>query len=227
MPYASLNEAYSTYSESFDGGSTLDSIKNPFHITASDPADDFPDIAANYKGDGYNVKYSGSDEWNVLEDEVPINTTIARTPDQRSGAGGGGAVGVSQTRDRQDMGWNRGTGSVTKGHTDAVVAASPMRSQDIGGIQVDIAQDCSDGTCLKLIGHIMKCPGCKEKLIGLLDLGGNRERGGEGDVKENFMGFQLPEGVTTSKIIFYIILVILLLAIYELLNSWMNRIRGG
>ena len=65
----------------------ISKLRQTFDINYTDPADDFPDIAANYQSDGYNTTYSSPNEWSVLDPQIkgvraPTNPNIYQSPDR-------------------------------------------------------------------------------------------------------------------------------------------------
>lgn len=260
MPYANISEAFTTYTESFSGGadtSTLDSIKNPFNIKTTDPADDFSKIASNYTSDGYNITYSGRNEWDILDEDIrglntPANQNVAQSPDRLVASSL--VDPVTTNRRLGDRVWDRPTGAQVdeskRARDIALQAANPQGVRMIaapnqlattGGSTplptgaiisntnnipmtsgfsantldgAPVADYCSDETCLKLLNHILGCENCAVKFKKLM----NVSSGGGG----NFFGIEIPE-INFSKLMFWIIIVILIVAVYELLNSLFRR----
>lgn len=270
MPYANIHEAFTTYTESFSGGSaggdqtsSLGSIKNPFNIEGTDPGDDFDRIATNYVSDGYNQIYKGGGEWDILDEEIrglqtQQNQTIAQSPDRIVGSNS--ITPVTTNRRIGDRVWDRQTGAevdqskrardmalresnpegvrmISAPRADAIASSlSTAGVNTTGGstplsTQIDesrsgpinsgfmagapIAGDCSDQTCLQLLNHILGCDNCAVKFKKLMNVSK-----GSGS---SFLGIDLPE-INLSKLMFWIILIILIVAVYELLNTLFKRL---
>lgn len=190
MPYANLNEAFLDGS-SVGSDSTLASLKNPFKIANTDPADDFDRIAENYVPDNYNITYSGKNEWDILDEDIrglsPLpNQSVVRNPDH--------VMPISTNRRSRDRIWDRPTGAYIEG----------------SGLDVfkETKTDCSDQTCLQFLDHILECEKCATKFRKLMDLS---------------KGSSFPE-INLQKLMFWIVIVILIIAVYELLNSIFRRL---
>ena len=80
-----------------------------------------------------------------------------------------------------------------------------------GAVEMDA---CSGQNCLDMLEKIMKCEECVKKLRKLL-----------GIPDKNTNWFDLSE-LNVSKLVFWVIVIILIVAVYELLNTVMMRIRG-
>jgi len=259
MPYANLNEAYTTYTESFpgsslvggavsDNGSTLDSIKNPFNVSNADPSDDFPDLATNYVPDNYNFKYSGKNEWDVLDNQIKninnnndkSNTFLSESPDRAVNTVRRSQIEsqietvqpISQNRPLIDKLWDRPTGadvddikrSLNKERmtsdvgNDVKVIGAPIANSGnndyMNSEMATLPANCSDENCMTLLNHILACEKCTDKLKTLLGVSNTGK----------IMGFQLPN-VNLSKLMFWIVLIILIVAVYELLNTLFRPFR--
>lgn len=250
MPYANIEEAFTTYSDSYSsngrsimyGGadeSSLDSIRQPYNINNTDPADDFPNIASNYIPDNYNFKYTGNKQWEVLNDDIrglnsPSNTSFNQSPDQPLAVRPAqirtdNIQPVSANRPLIDRLWDRPTGAevddikraqnrenLDQGAPDVQLLSAPSPNSDRPILSTAfsdrISNDCSDQNCMTLLNHILACPGCTDKLKTLLGVSDNR-----------LFGFQLPK-INLSKFMFWIVLLIILVAVYELLNTLFRRI---
>lgn len=231
----------------------IEQIQRPFNINNTDPADDFPDIAANYVSDGYNFKYSGLNEWDVLDPQLkttnePANRTVFQSPDRVVSAAQLPSTKlqpITQQRSAIDKIWDRPTSSEvdsfkmnqdvnldmfggigtapgstsvkTGGQNNGVtMIAAPKISENLDLVGAPTSPVvCSDEHCMSMLNHIMGCQGCVEKLRKLL--------GTEESTK--ILGMAIPE-INLSKLMFWIILIILIVAVYELLNTLFRRLRG-
>jgi hypothetical protein len=71
---------------------------------------------------------------------------------------------------------------------------------------------CQGKDCMDMLDKIMNCEECMKKLKKLL-----------GANDESLFGFGMPE-INLSKLMFWIIVIILIVAVYELLNTLMSRL---
>ena len=236
MPYANYHEAFTTYTESVNDTSTLDSIKNPFHISTTDPADDIPRIANNFTSDGYNTIYASNNQWDIVDtNEIRGNQSATNSPD---------VTIISQNRRLGDRLWDRETSADVDNAKRAFDLANP--TSDINDIRVttggstSIPADtnlgnvsgldgspvgigglatgsmCSDDECVRLMNHSMGCDNCLnkfKKVLGLSENNGNDLLG----------GIKLPE-INVTRMIFWVVMVILIVAVYELLNRMFRRL---
>ncbi|MEX0595407.1 MAG: hypothetical protein WD512_02825, partial [Candidatus Paceibacterota bacterium] len=252
-------------------GGNINMMQNTFDIS-----DDVPEIAANYIPDRYNMKYSGNDEWDVIDPDIkgvtaPRNPGLVASPDRiispitqqrtvldkiwqrpvsadidtfninqrnlMNSTDNFGGIGTPSGRTNinnnhmirapsfqenlsngnvRDNGINSGgvanTASVANSTGAAgSVGASGSGSAGVGGVGGDT---CSGQNCLDMLEKIMKCEDCVKKLRKLL-----------GIPDKNTNWFDLSE-VNVSKLVFWVIAIILIVAVYELLNTVMTRIRG-
>jgi hypothetical protein len=110
---------------------------------------------------------------------------------------------------------NLSNGNVRDNGINASGTASPGAAGSPGAASgVSGADTCSGQNCLDMLEKIMKCEECVKKLRKLL-----------GIPDKNTNWFDLSE-VNVSKLVFWVIVIILIVAVYELLNTVMMRIRG-
>lgn len=194
MPYANIDEAFTTYTESFtdsDGNSSLNSIRNPFNIKSTSVAEDLPAIANNYPTDNYNL--DRQNEWDILDDDIRglnkfNNQSLVQSPDRifKNQSPDNLSVPIMNTDDLSNIIFNK--------KSDNIVSLG----------------NCDNKTCSKLLDHISTCENCAKKLKKIIGLNNG-----------NFMGIDID----LSKVIFWLVFIILIVAIYELLNSIMKKIR--
>lgn len=252
----------------------INMIQNTF-----DMSDDVPEIAANYIPDKYNMKYSGHDDWDVIDPDIkgvtaPRNPGLVASPDriispitqqrtvldkiwqrpvsadidtyninqrnQLNNADRFGGIGTAPGRtsmvnnnhmiraptfqenltDATSAGAGVGAGLGANGVRANGVGANGVGANGVGvgvgssGENVSNMDTCSGQNCLDMLEKIMKCEECVKKLRKLL-----------GIQDKNSNWFDLSE-VNVSKLVFWVIVIILIVAVYELLNTLMARIRG-
>lgn len=78
------------------------------------------------------------------------------------------------------------------------------------GMKTDTGGVCSDEHCLTQLNHILACEDCVNKLRKLI-----------GGGPTNIMGLELPE-LNLAKVIFWVVLIFLIVAVYEMLNRLVN-----
>jgi hypothetical protein len=238
-------------------GAPFDRVNNNIRMMQStfDLSDDVPEIAANYIPDKYNVKYSGSDDWDVIDPDIrgvtaPRNPGLVASPDRIISP-------VTQQRTVIDKLWERpvsadidtfqinrrnearandhyGGIGTAPGPTQHMIRAptfqenmatptptntgSSGNSTNTGSGSVSTQPNkgtCSSQECLDMFEKIMGCEECVKKLRRLLGI----------QDRSNDNWFDLSE-VNVSKLVFWVIVIILIVAVYELLNTIMARIRG-
>ena len=231
------------------GGATISDVNigkvSPtYSVDITDPADDVPNIASNNMSDGYNTRYSNINNWNVMDptERPPINKTIVQSPDRIMDQT---YQPITQQRTSLDRTWDQPTSSEVD--TYRMNQSAQRNAGDIyGGIgtapritgiaenqnnpninnngntnnvntnngnNLNTEMNCSDDNCMNMINHIMKCDGCLEKFRKLL--------GVESGTK--IMGMELPN-INMTKLMFWVIMLILIVAVYELINSIFTRI---
>jgi len=238
----------------------ISKLRQTFDINYTDPADDFPNIAANYQSDGYNTTYSSPNEWSVLDPQIkgvraPTNPNVYLSPDKVVNPADAISP-VTQQRTVLDKLWERPTSSevddfklnerreaqaadrfggigTAPGQTARMISAPPPGTPALGSTNgtenLDLGAsvaanaapvsgngNCGDQECMDMLDRIMKCEECVKKLRNLLGISGN---GGSG-----FFGMEIPE-INLSKLMFWVIVVILIVAVYELLNTLFARFR--
>lgn len=229
------------------GGQTTDSrniskLQTTFNINSTDPADDVPNIATNNINDGFNVKYSSLNEWNVLDPNgvnPPINKTIAQSPDRIMNDQI--YQPTTQQRTSMDRIWDRPTSSevdtyrlnqsaaikgtdpyggigtapritgTTPGTTPGTTSGT-IPTSDKDNTMTLTGDMCSDDNCMTMINHIMKCDSCVQKFRKLLGV----------ETSTKILGMEIPE-INMTKLMFWVILIILIVAVYELMNSIFKR----
>lgn len=237
--------------------SNIQKIKRTFDVNITDPTDDYPNIAANYLPDGYNLRYSQRDEWDILDPQLrmenaPRNTMIQNSPDSYVQPTRAGVIEpITQQRTNLDKLWDRPTSSEvdrfrlrqrrqeTGRDPFGGIGSSPtshdyrannqnrrprMNTQAPNLSSVENFEtpqsanqpQCDDQTCTQMIGHILDCPACLSKFRQLLGV----------DTGATLFGIELPK-VNITKVIFWTILIILIVAVYELLNGIFRRLTTG
>ena len=94
------------------------------------------------------------------------------------------------------------------------LAGIEASAQNMAGVTSGSAGEinCDGRDCMEMLDKIMNCEECMKKLKKLL-----------GSSDESFFGFGMPE-INLSKLMFWIIVIILIVAVYELLNTIMGRL---
>jgi hypothetical protein len=225
----------------------FDYVEKPFHPSIHNISDDSPELAANYEGrlsrnhhkhyrrQHGSGQYGGASTSTGLHLGVNqvsgIQTNVIEDTSQKD------AIAKTEQRDI-DISWRVPKNqSLVQSPDDGVksFANTPSvlppyliegkkfkftRYNQGGGADTGIVPgDCSDDTCMSLINHILDCDACAAKLNRLMNLGE-----GSGS-SSNVLGFNFTN-LNMSKVMFYIIVVILVIAVYELLNNIFRRIRG-
>lgn len=243
----------------------ISQLKQTFDINYTDPADDFPNIAANFQSDGYNTTYSSPNEWSVLDPQIkgvraPTNPNIYQSPDKLVNREDDFSP-VTQQRTVLDKLWERPTSAevddfklderrtteaedrfggigTAPGQTARMINAPPpgtpaidpttgsqrdlrsLENLDLGApisqISTSGSGSCGGQECMAMLDQIMKCEECVQKLRNLLGISGNSVGG--------FFGMDIPE-INLSKLMFWIIVIILIVAVYELLNTLFARFK--
>jgi hypothetical protein len=70
---------------------------------------------------------------------------------------------------------------------------------------------CSDEHCLTQLNHILACDDCVIKLRKLI-----------GGAPLNVLGLEIPD-LNLAKVIFWVVMIFLIVAVYEMLNRLFNR----
>lgn len=239
-------------------GAPFDRVNQNIQMMQStfDLTDDVPEIATNYVPDKYNVKYSGHDDWDVIDPDIkgvtaPRNPGLVASPDRI-------IEPITQQRTIIDKLWDRpvsadvdtfqinrrnqiraadpygGIGTAPgptqmnnhmiraptfqENLTTPTVAAKFGGANGTGNAGVATSAGstatCSSQDCLDMLEKVMKCEECVKKLRRLL---------GMQDKTDNW--FDLTD-INVSKLVFWVIVIIMIVAVYELLNTIMSRIRG-
>jgi hypothetical protein len=88
----------------------------------------------------------------------------------------------------------------------------------IGGGEGEGGECGDDHDCMKMINHILECEPCAKKMKRIMNMGSN--------IFETSGGIFEMNGKTISKIILYVIIVIMVIALYEFLNKIRKIIFG-
>ncbi len=191
MPYASLDEAFNTYTSYMQHGGADNETSNS-------------DLVADAKIDqpfSSNIVYTGGDTTEIANNAPSMggNTLDIGTrlvPD---------AISALSTARRIQVPSNQSV-VVTPDDGRTSAATTP------GGVSPPgIGLDCSDNTCMSLINHLLSCNNCSNKLRQLLQL-----------TTSSPFGIDMTNW-DVSKILFWLIIAIIVIAIYELLNSIFSR----
>jgi len=217
MPYASLDEAFLSYDEMVGqnggGGFDLDTsnpdLINPGYMEEFTPAlnnnkvsmygnnpivQPFTSNSVVNRGPRLSSEPQPSLQQSIMAEmngvRVPTNQMAVNTPDN----------GYSMLK--------------TPGSHEPPAVISPSSLESKHKHHEYEHGDCSDGTCLRLIDHILSCPGCAKKLKQLMRL-----------TESTPFGIDFSNW-NVSKVIFWLIVAIIVIAVYEMLNNIFNRLRG-
>lgn len=235
MPYASLHEAFTPYSEHLSEASETsnpdlinNNIKNKFRnrndvseYYENDHKYDTRDFAVEATQQDPIAAFYGLSSAQSLQ--VPGNTSIAQNPDDIRTSVKTYTGPDKQTFSEEQHNYSEGRNyreinrDIERNKNKARDNYVSKHNSDIGLGTERFAptkfQCGSDKECLDLINHLLSCDNCTAKLKKILQV----------ENTPNVFGFELNQK-NLSKLMFYIIVALLVIAVYELLNNLFRKL---